>query len=239
MHGENTMTKAVIYARVSTKDQNTENQIKELKEVAKKSNWEVVEVYSDVKSGSKGRVNRAGLDAMLTSVTKREVDQVLCWSVDRLGRSLTDLVQTMDTINSSGANLYIHTQGLDTNTPTGKAMFQMVGVFAEFERSMIVERVNAGLAVAKAKGVKLGRPRVKERLKDQIRELVAEGKSVRMVSKKLKVSTGTVVNVKKGMTSFENLTVVPLNSDESTDFDASKLSTDEFKAYAESRLAEE
>jgi len=118
-------------------------------------------------------------------------------------------------------------------------MFQMVGVFAEFERSMIVERVNAGLAVAKAKGVKLGRPKVKERLKEQIRELVAEGKSVRMVSKKLKVSTGTVVNVKKGMTSFENLTVVPLNSDESTDFDASKLSTDEFKAYAESRLAEE
>jgi len=233
------MTKAVIYARVSTKDQNTENQIKELKEVAKKSNWEVVEVYSDVKSGSKGRFSRAGLDAMLTSITKREVDRVLCWSVDRLGRSLTDLVQTMDTIKKAGANLYIHTQGLDTNTITGRAMFQMVGVFAEFERSMIVERVNAGLAVAKAKGVKLGRPRVKERLKEQIRELVAEGKSVRMVSKKLKVSTGTVMNVKKGMTSFENLTVVPLKSDESTDFDASKLSTDEFKAYAESRLAKE
>jgi DNA invertase Pin-like site-specific DNA recombinase len=236
MHKGNTMTKAVIYARVSTKDQNTENQIKELREVATKSNWEIVEVYSDVKSGSKGRANREGLDAMLTAVTKREADQVLCWSVDRLGRSLTDLVQTMDTINSSGANLYIHTQGLDTNTPTGKAMFQMVGVFAEFERSMIVERVNAGLAVAKAKGVKLGRPKITERLKQQIRELIAEGKSVRAIAKEMKVSTGTVINIKKGMTSQLDPTVVPPNTTESRESDLSGMSTAEKVDYFRAEL---
>jgi DNA invertase Pin-like site-specific DNA recombinase len=236
MHKGNTMTKAVIYARVSTKDQNTENQIKELREVATKSNWEIVEVYSDVKSGSKGRANREGLDAMLTAVTKREADQVLCWSVDRLGRSLTDLVQTMDTINSSGANLYIHTQGLDTNTPTGKAMFQMVGVFAEFERSMIVERVHAGLAVAKAKGVKLGRPKITERLKQQIRGLIAEAKSVRAIAKEMKVSTGTVINIKKGMTSAETSSVVPPNTTESRESDLSGMSTAEKVDYFRAEL---
>jgi DNA invertase Pin-like site-specific DNA recombinase len=236
MHKGNTMTKAVIYARVSTKDQNTENQIKELREVATKSNWEIVKVYSDVKSGSKGRANREGLNAMLTAVTKREVDQVLCWSVDRLGRSLTDLVSTMDTINSVGANLYIHTQGLDTNTPVGRAMFEMVGVFAQFERSLIVERVNAGLAVAKAKGVTLGRPRVKERLKQQIRELIAEGKSVRAVAKAMKVSTGTVINVKKGMTSAETSSVVPPNSTESRESDLSGMSTAEKVDYFRAEL---
>jgi DNA invertase Pin-like site-specific DNA recombinase len=236
MHKGNTMTKAVIYARVSTKDQNTENQIKELREVATKSNWEIVEVYSDVKSGSKGRANREGLNAMLTAVTKREVDQVLCWSVDRLGRSLTDLVSTMDTINSVGANLYIHTQGLDTNTPTGRAMFEMVGVFAQFERSLIVERVNAGLAVAKAKGVKLGRPRVKERLKQQIRGLIAEAKSVRAIAKEMKVSTGTVINIKKGMTSAETSSVVPPNSTESRESDLSGMSTAEKVDYFRAEL---
>jgi DNA invertase Pin-like site-specific DNA recombinase len=236
MHKGNTMTKAVIYARVSTKDQNTENQIKELREVATKSNWEIVKVYSDVKSGSKGRANREGLNAMLTAVTKREVDQVLCWSVDRLGRSLTDLVSTMDTINSVGANLYIHTQGLDTNTPTGRAMFEMVGVFAQFERSLIVERVNAGLAVAKAKGVKLGRPKITERLKQQIRGLIAEAKSVRAIAKEMKVSTGTVINVKKGMTSQLDPIVVPSKPTESTDNNALTMTNAEFREYAKSRL---
>jgi DNA invertase Pin-like site-specific DNA recombinase len=236
MHKGNTMTKAVIYARVSTKDQNTENQIKELREVATKSNWEIVKVYSDVKSGSKGRANREGLNAMLTAVTKREVDQVLCWSVDRLGRSLTDLVSTMDTINSVGANLYIHTQGLDTNTPVGRAMFEMVGVFAQFERSLIVERVNAGLAVAKAKGVTLGRPRVKERLKQQIRGLIAEAKSVRAIAKEMKVSTGTVINIKKGMTSAETSSVVPPNSTESRESDLSGMSTAEKVDYFRAEL---
>jgi DNA invertase Pin-like site-specific DNA recombinase len=160
----------------------------------------------------------------------------LCWSVDRLGRSLTDLVSTMDTINSVGANLYIHTQGLDTNTPVGRAMFEMVGVFAQFERSLIVERVNAGLAVAKAKGVTLGRPRVKERLKQQIRGLIAEAKSVRAIAKEMKVSTGTVINVKKGMTSAETSSVVPPNSTESRESDLSGMSTAEKVDYFRAEL---
>jgi DNA invertase Pin-like site-specific DNA recombinase len=98
---------------------------------------------------------------MLKAVNAKEIDMVAAWSVDRLGRSLTDLLGILQGLHDKGVDLFLHQQGLDTSTTAGKAMFQMLGVFAEFERGIIRERVNAGLARAKAKRTKLGRRPVK------------------------------------------------------------------------------
>jgi DNA invertase Pin-like site-specific DNA recombinase len=110
-------------------------------------------------SGGKGRENRPGFDALIMAVARREIDMVAAWSVDRLGRSLMDLLAFLRELHAKKVDLFLHQQGLDTSTPSGKAMFQMLGVFAEFERAMIRERVMAGLARARADGKQLGRPR--------------------------------------------------------------------------------
>src|SRR5215471_1052849 len=103
-----------------------------------------------------------GLDRLLKDATARRINMIAAWSVDRLGRSLQHLVELLNELQALHCNLYLHQQAIDTTTPSGKAMFQMCGVFAEFERAMIVERVNSGLARAKAKGVKLGRGNKKD-----------------------------------------------------------------------------
>ena len=155
------MKRVAIYLRVSTSKQDTDNQRRELEAVADRSGWKVVRVYEDAGiSGAKGRDQRPGLDAMMKAVNAKEFDMVASWSVDRLGRSLTDLLSILQGLHEKGVGLFLHQQGLDTTTTAGKAMFQMLGVFAEFERGIIRERVNAGLARARAKGVKLGRRRV-------------------------------------------------------------------------------
>jgi DNA invertase Pin-like site-specific DNA recombinase len=147
-----------IYIRVSTDGQTTANQRRELEAVAARSGWEVVGVYEDAGiSGAKSRDKRPGFDRLLKDATARKIDMVAAWSVDRLGRSLQHLVGFLNELQALGCDLYLHQQAIDTTTPSGRAMFQMCGVFAEFERSMIVERVNAGLKRAKAQGVRLGR----------------------------------------------------------------------------------
>jgi DNA invertase Pin-like site-specific DNA recombinase len=163
------MKRVAIYLRVSTSKQDTDNQRRELEAVAKRSGWEVVKVYQDAGiSGAQGRDKRPGLDAMMKAVNAKEFDMVASWSVDRLGRSLTDLLSILQGLHDKGVDLFLHQQGLDTSTTAGKAMFQMLGVFAEFERGIIRERVNAGLARARANGVKLGRRRVKPSVEAQI-----------------------------------------------------------------------
>lgn len=159
------MTKRVaLYLRVSTNGQTVENQRHELEAVALRHGWQVVATFEGAGiSGAKGRDKRPGLDAMMKAVARREIDLIAAWSVDRLGRSLTDLLTFLGELHAKGVDLYLHQQGLDTSTPAGKAMFQMLGVFAEFEREMIRERVNAGLSRAKANGTKLGRPRQGQR----------------------------------------------------------------------------
>jgi DNA invertase Pin-like site-specific DNA recombinase len=153
-----------IYLRVSTDGQTTQNQRRELEAVAARSGWEVVDFYEDAGiSGSNGREKRPGLDRLLKDATARRINLIAAWSVDRLGRSLQHLVGFLNELQALHCNLYLHQQAIDTTTPSGRAMFQMCGVFAEFERSMIVERVNAGLARAKANGVKLGRGNRKDR----------------------------------------------------------------------------
>ena len=153
------MTKrTAIYLRVSTADQTTENQRRELEKVAKRSGWNIVEVYEDAGiSGANGREKRPAFDKLLNDANRREFDLVAAWSVDRLGRSLQHLVAFLGELHALKIGLYLHQQGLDTTTPAGEAMFQMLGVFSQFERSMIQERVKAGLARARAQGKRLGR----------------------------------------------------------------------------------
>jgi DNA invertase Pin-like site-specific DNA recombinase len=151
-----------VYARVSTdKTQTVENQLRELHAVAARLDWDIVGVFSDEGiSGAKGRERRPAFDRLLKGITRREFDLVAAWSVDRLGRSLQDLVAFLSEINSRGVDLYLHQQGLDTSSPAGRAMFGMLSVFAEFERAMIVERVRTGINRARANGKRLGRPRL-------------------------------------------------------------------------------
>jgi DNA invertase Pin-like site-specific DNA recombinase len=198
MNAKRQMPKRVaLYVRTSTANgQTTKNQERELQAVAKRHGWELVAVYRDQGiSGTKGRDKRPGLDRLMQAVTRREIDMLAAWSVDRLGRSLTDLLAVLQELHAKGVDLYLHQQGLDTSTPSGRAMFQMLGVFAEFERSMIRERIMAGLARAKADGTRLGRPAtVADDLAKvrTIRTARAAGKSIRTIAREQGVGIGTV-----------------------------------------------
>ena len=174
------------------------NQRRELEAVAKRSGWEVVKVYEDAGiSGAKGRDKRPGLDSMLNAVNAKEFDMVASWSVDRLGRSLTYLLTILQGLHDKGVDLFLHQQGLDTSTTAGRAMYQMLGVFAEFERGIIRERVNAGLARARANGVKLGRRRIKPSVEARILELRDKGDGIHMIRKKLNIGASVVQRVFK------------------------------------------
>ena len=190
------MKRVALYIRVSTSKQDTENQRRELEAVADRSGWKIVKVYEDAGiSGAKGRDQRPGLDAMMKAVNAKEFDMVATWSVDRLGRSLTDLLGILQGLHDKGVGLFLHQQGLDTSTTAGKAMFQMLGVFAEFERGIIRERVNAGLARARANGAKLGR--VKPSVEARILELRANGDGILKIGRKLGIGTSVVQRVFK------------------------------------------
>ena len=189
--------RAAIYARVSTDGQSVDNQLAELQQVAERHGWDVVATYLDEGvSGAKGREKRPGFDALHKAMARREVDIVAAWSVDRLGRSLQDLVGFLGELHGKSIDLYLHVQGLDTSTPAGRAMFGMLGVFAEFERSMIQERVRAGLARARAKGKRLGRPPALT--KGQVERLRTDrktGMSLRALARKYGTTAPTVRRV--------------------------------------------
>jgi DNA invertase Pin-like site-specific DNA recombinase len=126
------MKRAILYLRVSTQDQTTANQERELRQVAERAGWQIVHVYRDYGiSGTKGKDKRPAFNALHKAAARREFDVVMAWSVDRLGRSLQDLVGFLSEIHAVGVDLFLHQQGIDTTTPGGKAMFQMLGVFAE------------------------------------------------------------------------------------------------------------
>jgi DNA invertase Pin-like site-specific DNA recombinase len=151
--------RAAIYLRVSTDKQTIENQLRELRQIAERRGWEVVHEYQDAGiSGSKGREARPGLDEMLKDAQRRRFDIAMAWAIDRLGRSLIDLLGTIQALEACGVDLYLDQQSIDTTTPTGRLTFQITGAFAEFERSMIRQRVRAGLKRAVESGKQLGRP---------------------------------------------------------------------------------
>lgn len=188
-----TTRRVAIYARVSTDGQTTENQLRELRAVADHNGWEVVREYVDHGiSGAKGRDQRPELDAMLKDSVRGRFDVVMAWSVDRLGRSLQGLCEFLSELHSKRTDLYLHQQGVDTTTPAGRALFQMLGVFAEFERSMIQDRVRAGLARAREQGKVLGRPRTSSKVEASIRSELASGKGIRKVARELGVGVSVV-----------------------------------------------
>ncbi len=190
------MKRVAIYIRVSTAEQTTENQRRELEAVAAHRGWTVIEVYEDAGiSGGKSRDRRPAFDRLLNDATRGRFDIIAAWSVDRLGRSLQDLVAFLQDVHAAGRDLYLHQQAIDTSTPSGRAMFQMLGVFAEFERGMIRERVNAGLARARAKGVRLGRKPVAPAIERRIRDLRAGGMGILKIGRTLGVGTSVVQRV--------------------------------------------
>ena len=195
------LTKRVaLYARVSTENQTTDNQLIELRVAAGRMGWMIVEEFVDhAISGGKGRDQRPAFDKLLKGATRRDFDMVAAWSVDRLGRSLKDLVNFLGDIDAVGVGLYLHKQGLNTETPTGRLMFQMIGMFAEFEKAMIKERVISGIARSKVSGTKSGKPHGRpanlENPEPLVRKLRAEGKGMLKIAKELNIGVSTVQRI--------------------------------------------
>jgi len=206
--------RAALYVRVSTDAQSVENQISELSQVAERRGWQVVQIYKDAGiSGAKGRNQRPGLDAILKDASRRKFDVVMAWAIDRLGRSLIDLLRTIQDLEAVGVDLYLDQQHLDTTTPTGKLLFQVTGAFSEFERSMIQQRVNAGLSAIKAEikrdghfttkaGIvrrRLGRPGAEPSQMTRARQELARGIGIGKVARLTGLGTGTVHKLKREM----------------------------------------
>jgi DNA invertase Pin-like site-specific DNA recombinase len=191
-----------LYARVSTRDkgQDPELQLSELREYAKARGWHVTGEFVD-QGVSGAKDSRPQLDAMMRLAKSRKIDVVAVWKLDRFGRSLRHLVDALAEMEAVGVAFVSLRDNLDMSTPAGRLMFHVIGAMAEFERSLIQERVKAGLAHARSKGTTLGRPKVKrERDKDakRIRQMREEGQSYREIAEELGRSTMDVYRV--GMT---------------------------------------
>jgi DNA invertase Pin-like site-specific DNA recombinase len=189
-----------LYLRVSTDDQTVENQRRELMAACERRGWRVAAEYIDAGiSGAKGRGDRPGFDRLHKAIVRGKFDVVAAWSVDRLGRSLQDLVAFLGELQGAGVDLYLDRQGVDTSTPAGKAMFQMLGVFAEFERSLIVERVRAGIARARTAGTKsgkaFGRPKISAAREDAVRASLAAGNGIRKTARLNGTGNATVARI--------------------------------------------
>jgi DNA invertase Pin-like site-specific DNA recombinase len=189
--------RAALYLRVSTSNQTTENQRIDLERVAALRGWNIVETFRDEGiSGSKGRNDRPAFDQMLKDAVRGKFDLIAVWSIDPLGRSLQHLIETVNELQAVGVDLYMHQQAIDTTTPAGKLTFSIFGAFAEFERSLIRERVKAGLERAKKNGIKLGRPtNLNDTVRSAIVALRAKDVSIRQIASQLKIGTGTIYSV--------------------------------------------
>jgi DNA invertase Pin-like site-specific DNA recombinase len=192
--------KVALYLRVSTVEQDTTNQRRELEAVAERHGWEIVTIFED--NGVSGfKTKRPGLDKLMKAVSRREIDMVTAWSVDRLGRSLQGLLDVLTELRAKKVDLYLHVQGVDTSTPSGKAMFQMLGVLSEFEREMIRERVLSGMARAKSQGKHCGRPKTAPEVERAIVATLRAGTGMIKTAKTHGVGVGTVQRLARESTS--------------------------------------
>jgi DNA invertase Pin-like site-specific DNA recombinase len=173
-----------------------ENQRRELAAAAEQRGWTVVEIYSDNGfSGAKGRDKRPAFDRLCKDAVAGQFDIIAAWSVDRLGRSVLHLAQFVEDMRATGVGLFLLKQGLDSETPTGRAMLGMCSVFAELEREIIKERIHAGLSRARAKGKKLGRKPVDAKVEERIRALREKGMGKVKIARTLEIGVSTVQRV--------------------------------------------
>jgi putative DNA-invertase from lambdoid prophage Rac len=181
-----------IYTRVSTDKQSHDSQLGELREYCHRRGWKHVAEYSDVISGAK--FTRTGLEKLMTEVRRGRLDAIVCFKLDRLGRSLAHLAQICSELGTHGVALICTSQGIDTsnNNPAGRLQLGVLMAVAEFERSIIQERVAAGLKAAKLRGVKLGRRETLSRFLPQVHALVALGKGVRTIGRELGIPVASV-----------------------------------------------
>jgi len=192
------MSKRVcIYARVSTSQQTTENQIQALKEVAERAGYQIVKIYSDDGiSGSKSREDRPALNQLMKDAVNRQFEIVMCWSIDRLGRSVTNLIEIMNELNDLKIDMFFSQQSIDTQTSSGRMIFGIFSSLASFEREMIRDRVKAGLDRARKNGVKLGRPTVvNDGIRSAVLVLREKGLGIREICRKLGIGCGTYYSV--------------------------------------------
>src|ERR1035437_2806874 len=189
-----TNKKCAIYSRVSTDSQTTENQTLELRAYAARMDYQIVAEISDNGiSGSKGKKDRPGYARLCEMICRKEIEIVLAWSVDRISRSMTDLLSFLADLKAKNVDLFLHQQNLDTTTYAGKAMFQLLGVFAELESAILKERIHAGLNRARAEGTKLGRPSVANtpQVIASVKLLRQNGHSIHKIARDLKIGVGT------------------------------------------------
>ena len=188
------MKKVCLYCRVSTLNQTSENQLRELRAVAERMGYEIVSEFIDNGiSGAKSRKDRPALDEMMKMATKRQFEMVMCWSIDRLGRSLQHLVEILNELQAMKIDLFFMQQGMDTTTPSGRMIFSVFGAIGEFERNLIRERVISGQQRAKASGVHIGRPtKMNDGMRSAIQAMHQNGMSIRQIAKSCKVGIGTV-----------------------------------------------
>ena len=188
------MKRIAIYARVSTDKQTCENQLQELRVIAERMNYTIVAEFVDNGiSGMKTRQDRPALDQLMKSATQRKFDMVMCWSIDRLGRSLQNLVEILNELQAMKIDLFFLQQGMDTSTPSGRMIFSVFGAIGEFERNLIRERVIAGQKRAVANGVKMGRPsKMNDGMRSAIQLLREKGMGIKQIARELKVGIGTV-----------------------------------------------
>jgi DNA invertase Pin-like site-specific DNA recombinase len=184
-----TIENAAIYARVSTTDQDCEMQLRDLREYCQRRGWSVVEYVDTGVSGAK--ISRAQLDRLMKDARQRKIDIVVVWRFDRFARSTKHLLDALEEFKSLGIGFVSHQEAIDTTSPMGKLLFTIVAAMAEMERAVIVERVRAGMANAKAKGKSIGRPKKVFR-RDVAIQMRAEGYSWRAISKLLGVPVSTI-----------------------------------------------
>lgn len=185
--------RAALYARVSTKEQNTlPMQMKSMKTLARQRNWTVTMAISESASG---RATRPERETIMNAARRRKIDVVVVWKVDRWGRSLSDLVSTLEELSQLGVSLVSTTESFDMTSPAGKAMVSMLSVFSSFERDMLGERIKAGIRASKKKH---GRPRSALRHKEKIKRLYAEGMTKAAIARKLKIGRTSVIRILAG-----------------------------------------
>ena len=189
------MKRVIIYARVSTRDQNVEMQLIDLRQYAGARKLNIMKEYIDYASGAKS--DRINYKKLFDDVRKRKTDVILVWKFDRFARSTKELINALEEFNNLGVDFISYKENIDTSTPAGKILFTMISAFAEFERAIIRERVIAGMEKAKARGTRIGRPKISPFTIEKVFELKNAGLTYKEIIRKVKISKSAYYEIVK------------------------------------------